>query len=101
MVNDKIQVSRSELSAFCRKHRIRRLAFFGSVLRDDFGPESDVDVLVEFDPNAKIGLIKFARIEIELGKIIGRKVDLNTEGFISKYFRDRVLSEAEEVYVAA
>jgi predicted nucleotidyltransferase len=101
MVNDKIQVSRSELSAFCRKHRIRRLAFFGSVLRDDFGPESDVDVLVEFDPNAKIGLIIFARIEIELGKIIGRKVDLNTEGFISKYFRDRVLSEAEEVYVAA
>ena len=70
-------------------------------MRYDFGPESDVDVLVEFDPNAKIGLIKFARIEIELGKIIGRKVDLNTEGFISKYFRDRVLSEAEEVYVAA
>jgi len=101
MVNDKIQVSRSELSAFCRKHNIRRLAFFGSVLRDDFGPESDVDVLVEFDPNAKIGLIKFAGIEIELGKIIGRKVDLNTEGFISKYFRDRVLTEAEDIYVAA
>lgn len=101
MVNDKIQVSRSELSAFCRKHHIRRLAFFGSVLRDDFGPESDVDVLVEFEPNAKIGLIKFAGIEIELGELIGRKVDLNTEGFISKYFRDRVFSEAEEVYVAA
>jgi predicted nucleotidyltransferase len=101
MVNDKIQVPRAELSAFCRKHNIRRLAFFGSVLRDDFGPESDVDVLVEFDPNAKIGLIKFAGIEIELGKLIGRKVDLNTESFISKYFRDRVLAEAEEVYVAA
>jgi predicted nucleotidyltransferase len=101
MVNDKIKVSRSQLSAFCRKHNIRRLAFFGSVLRDDFGPESDVDVLVEFEPNAKIGLIKFAGIEIELGELIGRKVDLNTEGFISKYFRDRVLSEAEEVYVAA
>ena len=101
MVNDKIQVSRSQLSAFCRKHHIRRLAFFGSVLRDDFGPESDVDVLVEFEPNAKIGLIKFAGIEIELGELIGRKVDLNTEGFISKYFRDRVLSEAEEVYVVA
>ncbi len=101
MVNHKIQVSRSELSAFCRKHNIRRLAFFGSVLRDDFGPESDVDVLVEFDPNAKIGLIKFAGIEIELSELIGRKVDLNTEGFISKYFRNQVLSEAKEVYVAA
>jgi len=101
MVTHKIKVSRSELSAFCRKHRIRRLAFFGSVLRDDFGPESDVDVLVEFDENAKVGLIKFAGIEIELGELIGRKVDLNTEGFISKYFRDRVLSEAEDLYVAA
>jgi predicted nucleotidyltransferase len=70
-------------------------------LRDDFGPESDVDVLVAFEPKAKIGLIKFAGIEIELGKLIGRKVDLNTESFISKYFRDRVLAEAEEVSVAA
>ena len=101
MVTHKIKVPRSELSAFCRKHRIRRLAFFGSVLRKDFGPESDVDVLVEFDQNAKVGLIKFAGIEIELGELIGRKVDLNTEGFISKYFRDRVLSEAEDLYVAA
>ena len=101
MAADKINISRAELSSFCRKHRIRRLAFFGSVLRDDFGPESDVDVLVEFDQNAKIGLIKLAGIEIELGELIGRKVDLNTPGFISKYFRDQVLSEAEDLYVAA
>jgi predicted nucleotidyltransferase len=101
MVTDKIKISQSELSTFCRKHRIRRLAFFGSVLRDDFGPKSDVDVLVEFDQNAKVGLIKLAGIEIELGELIGRKVDLNTAGFISKYFRDRVLSEAEDLYVAA
>ena len=103
MVNDKIKVpvSRSELSAFCRKHRIRRLAFFGSVLRDDFGPESDVDVLVEFDQNAKVGLIKLSGIELELGELIGRKVDLNTAGCISKYFRDKVLLEAEDLYVAA
>lgn len=101
MVNHIIEVPRSELSAFCRRHRIHRLAFFGSVLRDDFGPESDVDVLVEFDQKAKVGLIKLAGIEIELGELIGRKVDLNTAGCISKYFRDKVLSEAEDLYVAA
>jgi predicted nucleotidyltransferase len=101
MVTHKIKVPRSELSAFCRKYRIRRLAFFGSVLRDDFGPQSDVDVLVEFDQNAKVGLIKLAGIELELGELIGRKVDLNTAGCISKYFRDKVLSEAEDLYVAA
>ena len=101
MVTDKIKIPQSELSQFCRKHRIRRLAFFGSVLRDDFGPKSDVDVLVEFDQNAKVGLIKLAGIEIELGELIGRKVDLNTAGCISKYFRDKVLSEAEDLYVAA
>ena len=101
MVNYKIKVSRPELSAFCHKHHIRRLAFFGSVLRDDFGPESDVDVLVEFDQNAKVGLIKLAGIELELGELIGRKVDLNTAGCISKYFRDKILSEAEDLYVTA
>ena len=101
MATGKINIPQSELSSFCRKHRIRRLAFFGSVLRDDFGPQSDVDVLVEFDQNAKVGLIKLAGIEIELGELIGRKVDLNTPGFISKYFRDQVLSEAEDLYVAA
>jgi len=101
MVNHIIKVPHSELSAFCRRHRINRLAFFGSVLRDDFGPESDVDVLVEFDQNAKVGFIKLAGIEIELGELIGRKVDLNTAGCISKYFRDKVLSEAEDLYVAA
>ena len=101
MATHKIKIPRSELSAFCRKHRIRRLAFFGSVLRDDFGPESDVDVLVEFDQNAKVGLIKLAGIELELGELIGRKVDLNTAGCISKYFRDKILSEAEDLYVTA
>ncbi len=101
MVTDKIKIPESELSGFCRKNGIRRLAFFGSVLRDDFGPESDVDVLVEFDQSAKVGLIKLAGIELELGELIGRKVDLNTAGCISKYFREKVLSEAEDLYVAA
>jgi predicted nucleotidyltransferase len=101
MVTDKIKIPESELSGFCHKYGIRRLAFFGSVLRDDFGPESDVDVLVEFDQNAKVGLIKLAGIELELSELIGRKVDLNTAGCISKYFRDKVLLEAEDLYVAA
>jgi predicted nucleotidyltransferase len=101
MATGKIHIPQAELSSFCLKHRIRRLAFFGSVLRDDFGPESDVDMLVEFDQKAKVGLIKLSGIEIELGELIGRKVDLNTPGFISKYFRNQVLSEAEDLYVAA
>ena len=80
---------------------IVRLAFFGSGLGDDFGPESDVDVLLEYDPKAKVGLIKPAGIEIELGELFGRKIDLNTADCISKYFRDRVLLEAADLYVAA
>jgi predicted nucleotidyltransferase len=91
----------SELLAdFCRRHHIRRLAFFGSVLRDDFGPESDVDVLVEFEPGHVPGLAFFS-LEQELARLLGRKVDLNTPGFLSPYFRDEVLSEAEVLYDAA
>ena len=71
------------------------------MLRDDFGPESDVDVLVEFEHGARVGLIRLAGLEIELGTIIGRKVDLNTQGFLSKYYRDQILDEAEVQYDAA
>jgi predicted nucleotidyltransferase len=90
-----------KIADFCRKHRIRRLALFGSILRDDFRPESDVDVLVEFEPDARVGLITLAGIEIELGDMLGRKVDLNTPGFLSPSYRDRVLSEAQVHYDAA
>ena len=95
----KIEVPYDKLTDFCSKNRIKRLSFFGSVLRDDFGPESDVDVLVEFEPGAKVGL-RFFGMEIELSEIIGRKVGLNTPGFLSPYFRDRVLAEAEVAYAA-
>ena len=94
----KIQVPVEQIAAFCRRHQIRRLAFFGSVLRDDFTPKSDVDVLVEFEPGARVGLIRFAGIENELGRLIGRKVDLNTTGFLSPYYRDQVLQDAETAY---
>ena len=92
---------KDKISEFCRRNHIRRLALFGSVLRDDFGPDSDVDVLVEFEPGTRVGLLRLAGMEIELGEMLGRKVDLNTPGFLSKYFRDRVLSEAEVHYDAA
>ena len=82
------------------RHHIRRLALFGSVLRDDFGPHSDLDVLVEFEEGATPGL-RFFAIEGELSELLGQKVDLNTPGFLSPDFREQVLAEAEVFYDAA
>jgi hypothetical protein len=96
----RIDIPKEGIAAFCRKNHIRRLALFGSVLRDDFGPDSDVDVLVEFEPHTRVGL-RFFGVEIRLSELLGRKVDLNTPGFISPYFRDEVLAEAEVQYDAA
>ena len=93
----RINLPKDKIAAFCKRNHIKRLALFGSVLRDDFGPESDVDVLVEFEPGHTPGYAFFA-MEEELGHIIGRKVDLNTPGFLSRYFRDEVMKEAESVY---
>ena len=97
----KIKLNKAEITEFCRRNKIIKLSLFGSSLREDFSPESDVDILVEFDPEARVGLMKLAGMEIELSEIIGRKVDLNTPGFISKYFRDKVLAESEVQYVAS
>jgi hypothetical protein len=96
----RIDLPKDKIAEFCRHNRIRRLAFFGSVLRDDFTSESDIDVLVEFEPGARVGL-RFFGMERELSEILGRKVDLNTPGFLSKYFRDEVIAEAEVLYEAA
>ena len=95
-----VDIPKDRIAEFCRRHRIRKLALFGSILRDDFGAGSDVDVLVEFEPGAKVGL-RFFAIERELSEILGRKVDLNTPGFLGKYYRDEVLKEAEVQYEAA
>ncbi len=95
-----INVPEEKISEFCRRNHIRKLAFFGSVLRDDFTPESDVDILVEFEPGVKVGL-QFFKMEQDLSEILGRKVDLNTAGFLSKYFRKSVVAEAEVLYDAA
>jgi uncharacterized protein len=101
MTKTRIYIPDEKIADFCRRHRIRRLAFFGSVLRDDFHPESDVDVLVEFEPGTRMGMIRLAGLELELGEILGRKVDLNTPGFLSRYYREQVLAEAEVRYDAA
>lgn len=98
---ENLGISRDHLAEFCQRHHIRKLSFFGSVLRDDFTADSDIDVLVEFEPDVRVGLIRLMGIELELSQLIGRKVDLNTPGFLSQYFRNEVLEEAETHYVKA
>jgi len=95
-----VEIPIERMEAFCKRNRIRRLALFGSILRDDFRPESDVDLVVEFEPDARTGFAFFG-MQDELSEILGRKLDLNTAGFLSKYFRDEVLHEAEVLYDAA
>ena len=90
------------LAALCRRYRIRRLSLFGSTLQGTNSPDSDVDLLVEFEPGAKPGLLTMARIEIELSPLLaGRKVDLRTAQDLSRYFRDDVVRTAEVQYEAA
>jgi len=100
-MSPRIDIQKDKIAEFCRHNRIRRLALFGSVLRDDFGPDSDVDVLVEFEPGAPVGFFELYDMEQELSRLIGgRKVDINTVKSLSKYFRDEVLQEAEVQYAA-
>jgi predicted nucleotidyltransferase len=101
MSEARINIPKDRIAEFCMRNRVRRLSLFGSVLREDFGPDSDVDILVEFEPGTRIGLIRLSGLEIELGNIVGRKVDLNTPGFLSKYYRDQILTEADVQYDAA
>ena len=91
----RINIDDDALAEFCQRHRIKRLAFFGSVLRDDFGPDSDVDVLVQFEPGASVGFFAIARMQGELTTLLGRPVDSRTPKGLSRYFRDRVVREAE------
>jgi predicted nucleotidyltransferase len=100
MPQAQISLPTQAIADFCRRYHIRRLALFGSVLREDFTPTSDVDVLVEFEPGHVPGLAFFT-LERQLSELLGRKVDLNTAGFLSRHFVDEVLAEAEDVYVAA
>lgn len=90
-------MSSQQLKSFCQKHYIRQLSFFGSVVRDDFGPQSDIDVLVEFEPGHTPGF-DFFLMEAELSQLLGRKVDLQTLRFLSPEIRQSVLSEAVAAY---
>ncbi len=94
-----ITVDDERVADFCRRHRIDRLCLFGSVLRDDFRADSDVDILVLFEPGHTPGW-DFFGMQDELSGIIGRQVDLNTPGFLSRYFRAEVLAEALPIYDA-
>jgi predicted nucleotidyltransferase len=94
-----IQLQKNRIEQFCIKYHIGRLSFFGSVLRPDFRPDSDVDVLVEFQPGRRVGYIRLAEMELALSEILGRKADLRTPAELSRYFRNEVMVEAEVQYV--
>ena len=95
----RLHIELEKIGEFCRRNQIRKLSLFGSVLRDDFRPDSDVDFLVEFMPEARIGYLGLAGLELELEDLLGREVDLRTPEELSRYFRDEVLESAEVQYV--
>ena len=94
-----IELPKDKISEFCKRNHIRKLSLFGSYLRGDFGPDSDIDLLVEFEPDHIPGLITLSGMEIELSEIIGRKVDLRTPEDLSRYFRKEVVELAKVQYV--
>jgi predicted nucleotidyltransferase len=98
---DHVSVSRDDLDALCRRHRIQRLSLFGSVLREDFSATSDVDVLVEFEAGVKVTFFSLARIEGALSELFGRRTDVHVFRSLSPYLRERVLGHVRELYVAA
>ena len=97
-MNRSLAIPIDAIRAFCEQYPIRRLALFGSILRDDFTRESDVDVLVEFEPDAGIGYFELVAMQYELCAIIGRTVDLRTPAELSRYFRQRVIDTAQVLY---
>jgi predicted nucleotidyltransferase len=98
MINQHISLPREAIAEFCQRHHIRKLSLFGSVLRDDFRPDSDIDVLVEFEPEYVPGLFRMGGMQIELSELLGREVDFKTAGFLSRYFRQKVIDSAETIY---
>jgi uncharacterized protein len=99
-VSPHLEFDYETLTRFCELNGIRRLSFFGSVLRDDFRPESDVGVLVEFAPAANVGFFEFVDLQLELSQMLGRRADLHTPASLSHSFRDGVVSSAEVAYAA-
>lgn len=98
-MHPRLSIDHEQLAGFCRRHRIRRLSLFGSVLAGTAGPDSDIDLLVEFDPGAEPGLLTLAGMEAELSSLLdGQRVDLRTPRDLSRYFRDDVVRSAEVQY---
>lgn len=100
MVLHGVHFPEDRLAEFCRAHRVSRLALFGSILRDDFTPESDVDILIEFEAGVRMGLFEFMGLAIELEGMIGRKVDLRGPEDLSFLFRERVVRESRVLHAA-
>ncbi len=96
-MNKNLFIPKDKIADFCRRNHICRLSIFGSALRDDFAPDSDVDVLVEFDAGHEPGFA-FFDLQDKLSELLGRKADLHTPGFLSRYFRSKILKEAEVQY---
>ncbi len=94
-----IELPYEKITEFCHQYPIAKLSLFGSILRDDFRPDSDVDLLVEFTSDSKITYFDLVKMEIELTEMVGRKVDLRTPNELSHYFREAVLESAQPVYV--
>ena len=101
MSRAKIEIPKEKLAEFCHRHHIRKLSLFGSVLTESFTPESDVDVLVEFEPERTPGMLRMAGLELELSELLGRKVDLRTAAELSRYFREEVVISGEIQYAQA
>ena len=95
-----ITVPNAEIAAFCRRYRVRRLSLFGSVVRDDFGPASDVDVLVEFEPEARVGFLTLSRMARELSALLGRPVDLVPRSGLKPAIREAVLRQEQVIYAS-
>jgi predicted nucleotidyltransferase len=100
MSRAKIEIPTDDIADFCQRHHIRELALFGSVLRDDFSPESDVDVLIEFAPNAHIGYVSFFRLQDELAELFGHEVDLFTPNSLKPFARETALQTKVVIYAS-
>jgi predicted nucleotidyltransferase len=99
-MNPYLDLDRGSVERFCHRHSIRRLSLFGSALREGFRPESDIDLLVEFEEGARVGLFQMVAMEDELSSLLGRRVDLRTSAELSRYFREDVVAGAETLYAA-
>jgi len=96
----KIRIDRKAIADFCRRNNVVELAVFGSIARGDFREDSDIDIVITFSPDARVGLLALARMETELSAMFNRKVDLVTKGGLKPLIRDEILAEAEVLYAA-